>query len=157
MAKRKLPSQRNVKQHIDIRLRRLYTPIGLPVPTVPVKYKKDPDKYWAIMHEKVEQSLQMIKQLNTALDLIEETSPEFAKQLPWYETRQKWKNDGGVIDEDSLRIELLAHHQKDLNFELLKLDFRSNDAYDLEEQRIRLREFRRRKKEESKKGMKKAG
>ena len=148
MAKRKLPSQRNAKQHIDVRLRRLYTPLGIPVPTVPAKFRKDPDKYWAMMHEKVEHSLQMIKQLNTALDLIEETSPEFAKQLPWYETRQRWKASGGVVDEDSLRIELLAHHQKDLNFELLKLDFKSNDAYDLVEQRIR---YRRRKKEEQKK------
>lgn len=151
MAKRKLPSQRNAKQNRFNRLVRLYTPLGLPVPDIPANYKKDPDKYWAMMHNRVEHSLQMIKQLNAALDLMEETSPDFAKQLPWYENRQRWKEQGGKIDEDSLRIELLAHHQKDFGFELLRLDFKSNDAYDVDEQRIRIREYRRRKKEESKK------
>lgn len=151
MAKRKLPSQRNLKENRFKRLVRLYTPLGLPVPTVPAKFKKNPDAYWKMMHEKVERSILIIKQLNAALDLMEETSPDFAKQLPWYETRQKWKKSGGEIDEDSLRIELLVHHQKDLYFELLKLDFKSNDAYDVEAQRIRIREYRRRKKEESKK------
>lgn len=129
----------------------MYTPLGIPVPDVPEKCK-DPDAYWKMMHEKVERSLLVIKQLDAALDLLEETSPDFAKQLPWYETRQKWKKSGGVIDEDSLRIELLAHHQKDFNFEMFKnFDFKSSNAYDVEEQRIRIREYQRRKKEESKK------
>lgn len=148
MSKRKLPSQRNLTQHIDVRLRRLYTPLGIPVPTVPAKYKKNPDAYWKMMHEKVERSIQIIKELNLALDLLEETSPEFAKQLPWYENRQKWKEQGGKIDEDSLRIELLAHHQKDMNFELLKLDFKSNNAYDRDELRMRMRRLRAKRKEE---------
>lgn len=152
MSKRKLPSQRNPKEHRFKRLVRLYTPIGLPVPDVPTKFQKDPDAYWKMMHEKVERSIRIIKELNDALDLLEETSPEFAKQLPWYENRQKWKKSGGVIDEDSLRIELLSHHQKDMDFEVFKnFDYKASNAYNVEEQRIRIREYRRRKKNETEK------
>lgn len=152
MSKRKLPSQRNAKQNRFKRLSRLYNPLGLPVPDVPTKFQKNPDAYWKMMHEKVERSLLVIKQLNDALDLLEETSPEFAKQLPWHETRQKWKEQGGKIDEDSLRIELLAHHQKDMNFEVFKnFDYKANGKYDREELRMRMRRLRERRKEESKK------
>lgn len=152
MSKRKLPSQRNAKQHRYTRLSRLYNPLGLPVPEVPRKFKKNPDAYWKMMHEKVERSIQIIKQINLALDLMEETSPEFAKQLPWYENRQKWKEQGGKIDEDSLRIELLAHHQKDMNFEVYKnFDYKANGKYDREELRMRVRRLYARRKEERKK------
>lgn len=149
MSKRKLPSQRNMTQHIDVRLRRLYTPLGIPVPTVPAKYKKDPDAYWKLMHERVERSILMIKQLNAALDLLEETSPDFAKQLPWYENRKRWKESGGELDEDSLRIELLVHHQKDMNFEVFKnFDFKSTNTCDPVQVRELMRRLRAKRKEE---------
>ena len=150
MSKRKMPSQRNAKQNRFTRLSRLYNPLGLPVPDVPAKYNKNPDAYWKMLHEKVERSLQIIKDLNLALDLLEDSSPEIAKQLPWHENRQKWKKSGGKIDEESLRIELLAHHQKDMNFEVFKnFDYKANGKYDREELRMRMQRLRDRRKNES--------
>lgn len=145
---RKMPSER-----IDTpynKMVRLFTEIGHPVPVVPIKYKNKPDEYWQMMREKVENGLKMIRILNDALDHIEETSPEFAQQLPWYAARKAWKEQGGKIDEDHLRIELLAFYQKNFDGCIFRSSFvRSpgKDAYVKEEIRDYMRARRKIEKE----------
>lgn len=150
---RKLPSQRIVENpHVKLSL--LFTEIGHPCPIVPKSYKNRPDDYWKIMNEKVENGLKLIKVLNEALDEIERTSPEFAMKLPWYQTRKKWKENGAVINEDHLRIELLSFYQKNFlnscsKAQLYRLP--SRDANDREEIKLGMRKLHAKRKMEIKK------
>lgn len=145
---RKMPSERNVAP--GEKILNLFTEIGHPCPVVPRSWRFKKDEYWEMMREKVEKGIELIKILNAALDEIEKRDPEFASKLPWAATRKFWKEQGGVIDEDHLRIELLAHYQKNYNSIINKSSFYrhpSKDAYDKEEGRIRMRNRRKAEKE----------
>lgn len=147
-----MPSQRIDDAYLKVC--QLFTEMGHPCPIVPKSYKKRPDEYWEMMHEKVENGLRLIKVLNEALDEIERTSPEFAMRLPWYQTRKKWKETGAVINEDHLRIELLAFYQKNFLRSCSKAQLYrtpARDVYDKAEVRESMRRLKARRKAEKEK------
>lgn len=149
---RKLPSQRIDDSYK--KLTQLFTEMGHPCPIVPKSYKKRPDEYWAMMNEKVENGLKLIKVLNEALDEIERTSPEFAMKLPWYQTRKKWKENGAVINEDHLRIELLAFYQKNFLKSCSKAQLYrtpARDVFEKDELKDRMKKLRAKRKMDIKK------
>lgn len=155
---RKMPSERITTP--GQKILNLFTEIGHPCPVVPRSWRFKQDEYWEMMRQKVEKGLELIKILNAALDEIEERDPEFASKFPWATTRKIWKEQGGVIDEDHLRIELLAHYQKNYSMIINKSSFYrspSRDAYDKEQCRVlmnKLHARRRAEKAEREKGSK---
>ena len=103
--KRMFPSERKTK-----RLNLLFNELGLPNPITPKNRRKNPEKYWNEFHQKVDALIEKIKQIDAALRRFEQDFPEFAKELPWYNERQKFLESGGV-DEDALRLQVAAFIQ----------------------------------------------
>lgn len=103
--KRKFPSERQTK-----RLNLLFNELGLPNPITPKKHRKYYRTYWNDFHDKVDDMIEQIKQIDAALRRFENDFPEFAKELPWFEERQKFLESDG-IDEDALRLQVAAFIQ----------------------------------------------
>lgn len=106
--KRKLPSERKrmlrVPRHeVPSRLHEhvgfFFIELGLPNPFIPVSYKDKPDEWKKLKMKELEEGKRLVEELDRELTAFETKFPELAKQLPWYETRKKWKAEGGELDE----------------------------------------------------------
>ncbi len=91
----------------------LLNQLGLVSPIVPKKWRGKENEYWDMMNQRVDEMMVQVKQFNRMLDLLEESNPELMKDAPWYEERQKFKQN--PESEELTRYRLMAWLQRNPN------------------------------------------
>lgn len=115
---KKPPSTRMLKQRgvggdLGNNLTVLLNQLGLVSPIVPKKWRGKENEYWDMMNQRVDEMMVQVKQFNQMLDLLEESNPELMKDAPWYEERQKFKQN--PESEELTRYRLMAWLQRNPN------------------------------------------